>query len=484
MEKESNIIANNVLTQIIGRLIVLALSLISIKLVTNYLGPEGTGYYNTVITYLSFFITFADFGLFSVGVREIAKNPARTREILGNIFSIRIISALLAVTIAYLIVAFTNYPPEIKNGVLVAAVFPIFNLAASVYDIYFQYRLEMKKAAIAEVISRIVSVTTIYLAIVFNLGFYYVMASVSISAAINFFIKYLYAARRTKIAFAYQPQISRWILKLSIPLGIVFIVNNFYFKVDTLILFYFKGATDVGIYSVAYKVLETTVFAAAFLAYSLKPLLSVSVEKDKEKASRATTKGLLFLLFMSLCIAIACVPFSKEIIIFFSNSSFLGGAPVLIILSFASIFIYLNILFGEIMIAKDMRKYLIWVSLSVLAFNVATNIIFIPKYSYLAAASTTLASEILLLILGYIFVSRQLPLRLDFFRSAKLLFSALLAIVLALLLKAIGLYFIIGIILSLGFYLFSAYAVDAVPKHLINDYLFSIKNKWTRNSQL
>jgi len=480
VEKESNVIASNVLTQIIGRVIVLALSLISIKLVTNYLGPGGTGYYNTVITYLSFFITIADFGLFSVGVREISKNPAKTREILGNIFTVRIISAILAVAIAYLIVAFTDYPPEIKRGVLVAAVFPIFNLAASIYDMYFQYRLEMKKAAIAEVISRVISVAAVYFAIIFNLGFYFVLASVSIGAAVNFLIKYFYAANRVRIRLLYEPQIIRWILQLSVPLGIVFIVNNFYFKVDTLILFYFKGADQVGIYSVAYKVLETTVFAAAFLAYSLKPLLSVSVEKDKEKASRAITKGLTFLFFMSLSIAIVSIPFSKEIIVFLSNSSFIGGAPVLIILSIASIFIYLNILFGEIMIAKDMRKYLIWISVIVLSFNIATNIIFIPKYSYLAAASTTLASEVLLLILGYTFVSRELPVRMDFFRAAKLLSSAFLAIILALLLKAIGLYFVISILLSLGFYLLSAYALDAVPKNMVNDYLISIKNKWAK----
>jgi len=362
----------------------------------------------------------------------------------------------------------------------VAAVFPIFNLAASIYDMYFQYRLEMKKAAIAEVISRVISVAAVYFAIIFNLGFYFVLASVSIGAAVNFLIKYFYAANRVRIRLLYEPQIIRWILQLSVPLGIVFIVNNFYFKVDTLILFYFKGADQVGIYSVAYKVLETTVFAAAFLAYSLKPLLSVSVEKDKEKASRAITKGLTFLFFMSLSIAIVSIPFSKEIIVFLSNSSFIGGAPVLIILSIASIFIYLNILFGEIMIAKDMRKYLIWISVIVLSFNIATNIIFIPKYSYLAAASTTLASEVLLLILGYTFVSRELPVRMDFFRAAKLLSSAFLAIILALLLKAIGLYFVISILLSLGFYLLSAYALDAVPKNMVNDYLISIKNKWAK----
>lgn len=480
MEKESNVIAGNVVSQIIGRIIVLALSLISIKIVTSYLGPQGTGYYNTVITYLSFFVTFADFGLFSVGVREIAKAPEKTAKILNNIFVIRLISAIVATTIATTIALFTSYPPEIKYGVALIALFPIFNLLGSVYDIYLQSRLEMQKSAYADVISRMLSVAIIYIASIFNLGFYLVLSSVALTSILNFFLKYLFTIRKVKLAFAYDKNTVDWIIKLSLPLGIVFIVNNFYFKVDTLILFYFKGAAEVGIYSVAYKVLETTIFAAAFLAYSLKPLLSISVDSNKERASQAISTGLTFLLYMSLVISIICIPFSKEIIVFLSNQEFIGGAPVLIILSFASIFIYLNVLFGEVMIAKDMRKTLIWISVIVLLFNIISNIIFIPKYSYVAAAYTTLASEIVLLALGYL-VSRQvLPISIDLFRGIKLIFSAFLSIILALLLKDYGLNFIIAILITVTFYLLSTYWLDAVPKTLINGYIASLKRKWAK----
>ena len=477
MKKESNVIAGNVVSQIIGRVIVLALSLISIKIVTNYLGPTGTGYYNTVVTYLSFFITIADFGLFSVGVREIAKDPTKTNKILNNIFTIRLISAIVVTGIATTIAFATNYPPEIKYGVALVSLFPILNLLASVYDIFLQGRLEMQKSALADVLSRALAVAVIFLSSVFNLGYYFVLSSVAVTSILNFFLKYLFTAGKIKIGLSWDRKIIDWIIKLSLPLGIVFIVNNFYFKVDTLILFYFKGAAEVGIYSVAYKVLETTIFAAAFLAYSLKPLLSVSIENNKNRASKAVSTGLVFLLFMSLAVPIASVPFSKEIIVFLSSSDFLGGAPVLIILSLAGIFIYLNILLGEIMIAKDMRKYLIFVSIFVLLFNIIGNIIFIPKYSFLAAAYMTLASEILLLILGFLISKKVVTISIDFFRSLKLLFCASLSIVLAIIFKIFGLNFILAIFCSIAFYLFSAYSIDAMPKLMVDDYISSLKPK-------
>lgn len=442
MQKESNVIASNIIVQIIGRVIVLAVSLLSIKLITGYLGPVGTGYYNTIITYFAFFITFADLGIFAVGVREISKSPDNTKKILNNLLTLRLITATIASTIAVLVAWLTHYPPEIKNGVLLLALYPIFNLLYSIYDIYFQSRLQMSQVAIAEIITKITTIVIIYLSVIWNLGFYAILSTIAIGSLVNLIIKYLLSRNKIRLKFEYDKEIISWIFKLSLPLGIVFIVNNFYFKVDTLILFYFKGAADVGIYSVAYKVLETTTFVAAFLAYSLKPLLSVSVFNDKDRAANAVSRGITFLLYSAFAIAIACIPFSREIIIFFSNSEFLAGAPVLIILSFAIIFIYVNILFGEIMIARDMRKYLIWVSIIVLLFNLITNIIFIPKYSYIAAAYTTLISEMLLLVFGYIAAKKTIPLKIDFWRILKLLFSAIIAIAIGFLLRSTGIYFL------------------------------------------
>lgn len=479
MEKESNRIASNVVVQTIGRVLVLALALISVKLITNYLGPEGTGNYNTIITFLSFFITFADFGLFSIGVREIAKRPQDIKKILGNIFYIRLISALVAAIVATLIAFNTGYSHEIKYGVGIASVFLFFNLVSSVYDMLFQVRLEMVKVAIAEVVSRALAVATIIVATKLGLGFYWIVASVSLAAIVNFLIKYLYSRKIILLGPMYDSETVGWILKLSVPLGVVFIVNNFYFKVDTLILFYFKGATEVGIYSVAYRVLETTIFIAAFLANSLKPLLSRDVISNADRAARAASQGVTMLFFMSLVIVIAAIPFSQEIIIFLSNSEFIGGAPILIILSFTSIFIYINILMGEIMIAKDLRRYLIVVAIITLLFNIVANIIFIPIYSYTAAAYITLFSEILLLTLGLSKVLTILPLKFDSGRLLKTALCATASIVVGFIFKIFGINFIIGIFSSLVLYSLLAYSIDAIPKSMIFEYLLSTKKKWT-----
>jgi O-antigen/teichoic acid export membrane protein len=480
MENERNVIASNIVVQIVGQLFVLILSLVTIKIISNYLGPSGTGYYNTIITYLSFFITIADFGLFSVAVREMSKTPERREKFLSNILTIRFVSATIVTALAVILVQLTHYAQDLRLGVIIASGFLFFNLVGSIYDMTFQTKLQMKFVAYAQFLAKVIAVAAVFLISFWNLGFYYVILTVTLAAVLTMFFKWIFAVRNgDKISFGYDPALIKEILVMSLPLGAVFIVNNFYFKLDTLILFYYKGASQVGIYAVAYRVLETTMFAASFLAYSLKPLLSTNVNDDKQKAANAVSRGFTFLLAMSLLIGIACIPFSRQIIVFLSDKDFIGGAPVLIILSFASIVIYFNTLLAEVIIAKDHRRYLFFMMASVLLFNFITNVIFIPRYSYIAAASTTLASETYLFALGYSKAKKILPIHFDWPRVLKLLLSAALAIIAGMMLRTTSLYFAVDIVIAFIIYGLLVYLFDAVPRDLVNDYLLSIKNRWT-----
>lgn len=480
MNEESNKIASNTISQIIGRILVMALALVSTKLITNYLGPEGTGFYTTIVTFFSFLIVIADLGLFSVAVREISKDYSKYKKILYNVFYIRFASAIIATIVAVVVVRFTSFPLEIRNGVLIACLFPLFNLAGSVYDILFQVKLEMKKVAFAEVASKIISLTGVVLAVAFNWGFYAVVTSLSIGATSGFIIKMLIARKELPLHFRYDKAILPNFIKMSLPLGIVFIVNNIYFKIDSLMLFYYKGAVDVGIYAVAYRVLETTLFAGSYLTNSLKPLLSVSVENNREKARNALRQAITFLSFLALAVTVICVTFPKEIILFLSNKEFLPGAGAMIILGVAAIFIYLSGMFGEIMIAKDMRRTMLKVAVFILIFNVATNMLLIPRYSFIGASYATLISEVIMMSIGWFIVRKSMGLSIDFFRIFKLILIGFVSSIFGLLLKRTEIYFLINILFVLSLFSLLSYYIDAIPKPAVNNYLISLKNRWEK----
>ena len=64
-----------------------ALSLLSIRLITGYLGQDGFGKYSTVLAFFAFFSALADLGLSSVTVREISRGGADEKKILSKVLS-------------------------------------------------------------------------------------------------------------------------------------------------------------------------------------------------------------------------------------------------------------------------------------------------------------------------------------------------------------------------------------------------------------
>jgi len=462
--------------------VTLGFTLISIKLLTNYLGVDGVGEYNTITTYVNFFIVIADLGLFSVTVREIAKNPDSEKKILANVLVIRIISALAACLIAILIILLSKYRGDnnIVFGTIIACGFLFFNLLGSVYDIILQYRLKMQFSALAEFLSKIISIIALIIVIRFHGNFLLIMSTIALSGLMIFLFKWLFSTRFTKFGISYNKKIADWIFNMAWPIGVVFIISNLFFKLDTLMLFVIKGAAAVGIYSVAYKILEVSIFFGSYFASSLKPIISSHIEKDKNYLKGLVSKSISVMLFLGLPISIISFVFSREIIIFLSNESFISGSRALVFLAFTLPIIYIDILLAEILIAADERKLLLRISVFILLFNFVCNLILIPKYSFMGGAYGTFLSQIVLLVIDYHYTKKIIKYRLDYMMILRICLISFLSVVLAIVLKTfLPLHFLILSFVVISFYLFLAYCFKIITK----DSIQSIAQKEKTNAK-
>src|SRR3990167_10929238 len=98
-----------------------ALSLLSIRLITGYLGQDGFGKYSTVLAFFAFFSALADLGLSSVTVREISRGGADEKKILSKVLSLRLTSSLVVFLLSPLLILFFNYSRDLKIGIFIAA---------------------------------------------------------------------------------------------------------------------------------------------------------------------------------------------------------------------------------------------------------------------------------------------------------------------------------------------------------------------------
>lgn len=198
-----------------------------------------------------------------------------------------------------------------------------------------------------------------------------------------------------------------------------------------------------------------TVFIAGYFSSSLKPTFSKEIHNDKVALAKVIEKSSLVMLLSAIPISVICITFSREIIIFLSNSDFVSGAPALILLALSLPLIYLVTLLSEILIANDSRKILLNIAIFILIFNFLVNLIAIPLYSFMGAAVTTLISEIVLLVIIIYYTKKIVPFSVGTSSILKSFILFILTLFSAFLLKGfINIHFIILIAIVLFIYVF------------------------------
>ena len=105
------------------------------------------------------------------------------------------------------------------------------------------------------------------------------------------------------------------------------------------------------------------------------------------------------LIIFALPLVFGTLFLSPAIIGLLGGSQYPESARILNILIVAVGVIFLSALFSYSLIALEQQKKLLWISLSGAIFNMAFNIILIPRYSYWAAAASTLMTEVMVTIL-------------------------------------------------------------------------------------
>jgi O-antigen/teichoic acid export membrane protein len=166
--------------------------------------------------------------------------------------------------------------------------------------------------------------------------------------------------------------------------------------------------SDVGIYGIAYKILEGLIFFPAMFVGLIMPLLSNSAFIDNERFKKVFQKTLDILVIFIVPLLIGLSMLSLPIVVLVGGNNFIASAPILNILALAVGLIFLGNLFGSSIIALNKQKTCAWIYFMGMIFNVVTNLIFIPKYRYIGAAWTTTATELLVTVAMIILIYKTI----------------------------------------------------------------------------
>jgi O-antigen/teichoic acid export membrane protein len=397
-------VAKNSFTAIVLNLMTKALELAFAMLMARLLGPEGVGRYYFAVVIFAWFDTFTSFGLRTLLTREVARDRMQANRYLLNTTLLRIGLGVVGIPVLAGFIAVlqrvsaSKLTPDtiITIALLYLGLLPQ-SLSTGLTGLFYAYEKAEYPAAI--------TVVTVLIRIAIGVPVLVLTRSIvgiaAVSIIVNTITLGILAWLATRMFFRPQWEsdrtLQRSMLRESFPLMINDLLSVLFFKVDVTLLKPLKGDTPVGWYNQAYKWVDTLNVIPSYFTLALFPVLSHQAAEDRDAARRSYHLAIKLLVMLALPTAVLSTFFARELtaIITFGDPRFQPDATIALQLMIWSIpFGWINSVTNYVLIALGQQRKLTNAFLIGLGFNVIANLIFIPMYSYKAAAVITILSEI------------------------------------------------------------------------------------------
>ena len=386
-------LAVNTGVQILGKAIMVLVSLITTGILTRRLGIEVYGQYIFITSILVFFDSLADFGTSIMGVREASRKEGEEQvKVWTNTLISRLIMAGLSLALGIIFIFSWNDFREIRIEAILAWVMILFTSLAGSFGVVWQTRIRMEIKVLIEVMF-----PTIFLLCLWiyggNISLRWIFGTYLFARIITLAWGWWLGRGTIKFKLVDKKLISK-ILKISWPMGVYLLIFSAYDRaVDSLMIQRYLGAREVAWYGLAYKIYGVLIQPAYFLVNGIFPILS---KKQKQSTSNNIFKTSAIILFLSSVLVIIGVWLMAPMMVsILAGSEFGASVGVLRILIVALLFAYMGHLVGFTLISKEGQKEMLGVGLIILIFNLIGNLVVIPRHGIMGAAMVTVLTEML-----------------------------------------------------------------------------------------
>ncbi|MGH2536279.1 MAG: oligosaccharide flippase family protein [Candidatus Promineifilaceae bacterium] len=369
------------------------------------LGPADAGNYATAIIIAGWFEIVSNFGLNTLLIRAVSRDKDDAGRYLLNTSALRLLTSLLAAlpVLAYLLALRAAGDPlsaETAAAVALLMVGMLFSgVSQGLTGLYYAHER-------AEYPASVTSVTTLLkvgfgvLALLLGAGFVGLAAVSILVNLITLAVLALMSRRHFRLALPGRLDfgLQRQMLALSYPLMLNHLLAVLFFQIDVPLLNQISGSEAVGWYNSAYKWIFAFNIIPSFFTFALFPVISRQAEESPAAVRPTLRLAVKLLWLLALPLAAATSLLAPGLIGLLGGAAFLPqGAVALRILVWSIPFGWINSVTNYALIALGRERRLTWAFVVGAGFNLVANLIFMPRYSYVAAAAITIVSELVLL---------------------------------------------------------------------------------------
>jgi O-antigen/teichoic acid export membrane protein len=403
-------VAKNSLAPMALNLLNRSIDLIFAAFYLRVLGPDDVGKYYFAIVIFGWFEIVTNYGLNTLLTRDVSRDRAHANRYLVNTTLLRLLIGLLAVPgLAALLGLRQLLPNPLTTDTLWAITLLVIaqvpaTISTGLSALFYVYEKAEIPAAVAT-LSTLLKVALGTVALVVGWGF---VGLAGTSIVVNAVTLVVLSAIVWRAFFAPRWELD-WGLqhsavRESFPLMLNHLLATLFFKVDVPLLETIRnqqeagrGDREVGWYRTAYQFVDAYNVIPSFFTFALFPVMSRRAADSTNHPALKRTYALAVKLLVAVALPLAVLTtfLAAPMVGLLGGEQYLpDGAIALSVMVWSIPFGWINSVTNYLLIALNQQRDLTRAFAISLAFNVVANVIFLPRYGYVAAAAITIVSEI------------------------------------------------------------------------------------------
>jgi O-antigen/teichoic acid export membrane protein len=421
MRQFSRVVARNSAFGMAAQMAIKLLSFGFSVLIIRNLGAEDYGQYAAVLAFGAMFVFLADLGLSPYTVREVARwrdapdGVERVNALFGDVLLLRFLLSVLAALLLIATAWLTGRPMVMVVAIALGTLGLIMYSIQGSSDAMLAGFERLDLSAGSKVSYQLVFVLGGAAALLLGGGYYGLIGANLLGIAVMTIICW-----RGAHALRLRPgrAVARnWpaLLRASIPFGIIGFTLGLSYKFDSVLLNIFRSDAETGYYNAAYNLVFSTVMLSNVINTSLYPSLTRQAVSAPHTLTAIYDRALRYLLVLALPIAVGAATLADQIVLFLFKAAYLPAVPALQIVIWVVPLMFASEFLGYVvLIAGDERRAARAVIVST-GFNVAVNLLVVPRFGFLGAAVMTVVTEAVL-VGQYVWMLRGQMRQLDWGR--------------------------------------------------------------------
>jgi O-antigen/teichoic acid export membrane protein len=378
MSRDGARVVKNASILMATQLITWALSLLLVVFLPRYLGAAAVGEFAIAGSIWAIMGMLMGFGMDTLLMKEIARNPARTPQLVGTALILRVILFLLSCGVVAIYVHLMAYPRTTVNIIWIIGL-SIFITQLGLACLAALQGLEaMHYSSLAGIISKAFSTGLGITVVLMGYGMYMVGFVNVTSALISTALLFLFLRRFYKPQFYLRAAPTLAMCRVSFPYLMSGLGLILYGQVDVLIISSLINTQETGWYGAASQLFGTLLFIPVVFTTAVFPVLTRTYANASDALPKILRKTFDLMLLVSVPIGLGIFVVAQQGVTLLLGSAFTQSGPILALMGIVLIFTYQNILIGQFLISTDRQNSWTLIMIVAAAITVPLDLILVP----------------------------------------------------------------------------------------------------------